>query len=306
MKPILSMTALFTLAVLFMSAVSVNQMPQDIPHGKKAQKHINLVRVDDKGNKTELDTTVEAGQVFVWNGDTIGDGKELKWIAEDGEFKFDPDMDIDIDVQDAGKGKVFVMKSGNKTAPMIYEFKTDNDSAQEHRVMVIAPGKGEDMDIMKWHGANGTEMMLPPVPPAPHVMMFRDQKKGNVIDLSDPGIISYEKKELKDGKEKITIIRNKPAENMEEQNEELFMHSPVHGQVIMHGDGPGQTKQIKVISGDDGKIEILEDGKMMHIEDMEEVTKVIEKDGKKIVVKKIKDGDEVKVNVEVEENREEK
>ena len=67
-----------------------------------------------------------------------------------------------------------------------------------------------------------------------------------------------------------------------------------------------QAKTIKVIAGDDGKVEIIENGELMHLEDMEEGEKVIVKDGKKIVIRKVKEGDEVKVDVEVEEEKEEK
>lgn len=297
MKSIFTIAAILASAILLTSAVLFTDIPQDPP--KKGKKHINLVRVDDNGKKVEIDTVLEANQVFVWNGDTIGKDGGLKWVSENGDFDFD--MDMDFDVKTDGKHKVIVMKSGDATAPMVYEFKTDDDSTKQYRVKVIASDDGENVNVMKWH-ADSDEDVFFGAPPAPHKMMFiGDRKKGNVIDLSDPGIISYEKKELKDGKEKIVIVREKPSEEDIEMNEEII----IQGAPMMHGAHPQIEKRIKVIAGDDGKVEILEDGDVWSVEDMEEGEKVIEKDGKKIVIKKIKEGDEVKVNVEVEEKEEE-
>lgn len=275
MKQVLSVAAIFGLAFLLTSVTTFMDAPQDPP--KKAKKHISMVRVDN-GKETKIDTVIAADQVFVWHGDTIGGEKELKWVSEDGDFSFDSTMNFDIDVKDMGNGQVFVVKSGDKSAPSIFEFKGDGN---------------EEMNVMSWSSKDGNDVFFSPG--ADHRTMFVPKaRKENVIDLSDPGIISYEKKDLKDGKERIVIVREKPSE--EEMNEEL----------IIHGNAPVRAKQIKVYAGDNGKVEILENGKLMHIDEMEEGTKVIEKDGKKIVIKKSKSGDEVKVNVEVEENKEEK
>jgi len=303
MKSIYTIAAMLAAAMLFSSAVLYTDMPQDPP--LKGKKHINLVRVNDDGNKVEIDTVIEANQVFVWNGDTIGEPGKMKWISKGGEFEFDQDMDFDFDVKADGKGKVIVMKNGNMTAPQVFEFKTDDDSVKQYRVKVIASDDGENVNIMKWHGDGGEDVFFG-APPAPHNMMIiGDHSKGNVIDLSDPGIISYEKKELKDGREKIVIVREKPSDEEREMNEEIIIHG-AGSPMMLHEGQPGVEKRIKVIAGDDGKVEILEDGDVWSVENMEEGEKVIEKDGKKIVIKKIKEGDEIKVNVEVEEKKEEK
>ncbi|MGC9355399.1 MAG: hypothetical protein ACP5D9_16240 [Mariniphaga sp.] len=48
----------------------------------------------------------------------------------------------------------------------------------------------------------------PPYPPkVPHIVKLNKKLHGNIIDLSDPGIISYKKKKLKGGREKIILIR---------------------------------------------------------------------------------------------------
>jgi len=294
MKSILATTGIFALAALFTSAISIGEMPQDPPRGKK---HIQLMKIDDKGNKTELDTVLKAGQIFVWNGDTIGDGKEMKWISKEGSFSFDSDMDFESD----SLHKIFVTRADNFSAPKVFAFSSDGDSAQQFKVRVFADG--DDQHIMKWNTEDGDNMIFTPSP-AHKMIMMHDRKKGNVIDLSDPGIISFEKKELKDGKEKITIIREKPSDEEMELNEEIMIQG-VPAAPMMFG-APHKAKTIKVISGDDGKVEIIEDGKLMHVDEMNEDVKVIEKDGKKIVIRKKKEGDEVKVNVEVEEQKEKK
>lgn len=303
MKSIFTIAAMLVSAILFTSAVLFNDMPQDPP--QKPKKQIKMVKVDDDGKKVEIDTVIEADQVFVWNGDTIGEPGNMKWISKGGEFEFDGDMDFDFDVETDGEAKVFVMKNRNMTAPQVFEFKSDDDSVKQYRVKVIAAEDGDHVDVMKWNG-NGGENVFFGAPKQAHEMLFiGDQKKGNVIDLSDPGIISYEKKELKDGKEKIVIVREKPDEQAKEMNEEIIIRGA--GQPMMiHEAHPGMEKRIKVIAEDDGKIEIIEDGEVWDIENMEEGEKVIEKDGKKIIIRKTKEGGEMKVDVEVEEEIEEK
>ncbi len=297
MKSIYTIAAMLATALLFTSAILYTDMPQDPP--KKAKKHINLVRVDDDGKKVEIDTVMEADQVFVWNGDTIGEPGKMTWVSKGGNFEFDEDMDFDFDVKTDGTAKVFVMKNGNMTAPQVFEFKTGDDSVKQYRVKVIASDDGEDVNIMKWNSDGGEDVFFGAPGPAHKMMFIGDRSKGNVIDLSDPGIISYDKKELKNGREKIVIVREKPSEEDIEMNEEII----ISGAPALHGANSSVEKRIKVIAGDDGKVEILEDGEVFEIEKMEEGEKVIEKDGKRIVIKKIKEGDEVKVNVEVEEEK---
>jgi len=301
MKHILSLTGILALAILFTSAISIGETPQDPPRGKKEKKHIKMVKIGDDGKKMEIDTIIAADQVFVLNGDTIGNGKELKWI---GEGDLDLDMDFDINVEEDGNGNVFILKGKGNAEPMVYKFRTEEgDSVKGIRMKVIADGNNED--IMKWHGKSGNHMIFaaPQGGPTPHVIRI-DKSKGNVIDLSDPGIISYEKKDLKDGKEKIVIVREKPAEKDVELHEEIIMQGAKGAPMMIHEGMPQKAKQIKVIAGDDGQIEILEDGKVWNVEAGDE-TKVIEKDGKKIIIKKQKQGDEMKVNVEVEEKEQE-
>jgi len=98
MKRILSITVSLTFAILLTSAISIRETPQDPPRGKKGEKHIKMIKVSDNGKKMELDTVIEADEVLVWNGDTINDGKKMKWVSK-GDFDMDFDIDdLDVDV----------------------------------------------------------------------------------------------------------------------------------------------------------------------------------------------------------------
>jgi len=298
MKQVLSLTGILALALFFSSAISINDAPQYPPKTKKDKKHIKMVKIGDDGKKMEIDTVIEADQVFVWNGDTIGGGKKLKWVSDE---NFDLDMDFDVNVETDENGNVFILKGKGASEPMVYEFKTDDGDSAKHIMMKVI-SDDVSSDIMKWHSKNGNEMFFgAPGSATPKVIRINKQKSGNVIDLSDPGIISYDRKELKNGKEKIVIVREKPSEEDMEMHEEIIMHNSSAAPMIIHEGMPNMTKRIKVIADDDGRVEILEDGKSWTVEESDEDTQVIEKDGKKIIIKKTKKDGEMKVDVEVEE-----
>ncbi|MBT3382722.1 MAG: hypothetical protein HN778_05430 [Prolixibacteraceae bacterium] len=319
MKRILSVTAILTFAFLLFSAFSIRENPQDPPRGKKVEKHIKMVKVDENGNKVELDTIIKGGDVFVWNGDTVGGAKELKWITKD-DFVLDSlhenmDFDFDFDVEKDGEGNVFIMKSGKGGKTMVKEFKIDGDSDHKFLMEIDEDGKHGDNDVMMWHGDEGNNEMIfrapkvagvPHPPNAPNVAFFGQKKSGNVIDLSDPGIISYNKKKMKNGTEKITIIRKEVPEENIEFNEEIMIHGAGEKSMIWHERQPKKAKSIKVIRSDDGKVEIIEDENIFHIKKGDARVKVIEEDGKIIRIKEIKEGGEKKVEVKVEVEEEKK
>ena len=87
-----------------------------------------------------------------------------------------------------------------------FDYKIEGDGNK--RIMIMKAGKDDDHMIMAPFPPD-----VPKPPYAPKVMMLRGQKNKNVIDLSDPGIISYDKKLRKDGTEKITIVRKQLIEN---------------------------------------------------------------------------------------------
>lgn len=313
MKRILSVTAIFAFAFFLFSAFSIRENPQDPPRGKKVKKYIKMVKVDEKGNKVELDTIIKGNDIFVWNGDTIGGAKELKWITKD-DFVLDSlheNMDVDFDfyIEENGEGNVFILKSGKGGKSIVREFKIDGDSTKRIKINIEKDNLHGDHDVMMWHSDKGNNEMIfhapkvagvPHPPHAPNVAFFDRKKPGNVIDLSDPGIISYNKKKMKNGTEKITIIRREvPKEDME-FSEEIMIHGAENKSMIWDKRQPKKAKPIKIIRSDDGNVEVIEDENTWTVKDGDERVKVIEEDGKIIQIKEIKEGDQKKVEVKVE------
>jgi hypothetical protein len=229
MKNIFSIVAIIGTALFLMSAVLFTDVPQDPPK-KKEKKHIKVVKVKD-GKRVELDTVIENDDVFVWMGDTVIGGKALMWVSED-DLKLDSlhqhfDMDFDFEIEKDGEGSVFILKSGKDGKKVVREFKTEGDSlGKVFKFDVLKDGE-HDHDVMIWHNDEGEKKMIfatpnvhavphvPNVPPVPK-MIFRG-KKENVIDLSDPGVISFKKKKLSGGREKITIIRKEVEDEKKEE-----------------------------------------------------------------------------------------
>ncbi len=269
MKRIFSIILLSVFSGFLLSSFSIRENPQDPPRGKKTERHIELVKVDDDGNKTELDTIIHGNAPFVWNGDTIDGGKDLKWISKEefemGDIHKNHDINFEYEFDDDGEGNFFVKKSGK----------------------------------------NGNHIIMPPMAPgtpfpphAPHVMMFRNNKSKNMIDLSDPGIISYDKKLRKDGTEKITIVRKQVDENKEV---EMIFNDPAGKDVFWHGSAPGWKKTIRVIKSDDGSTQIFEDDKLIELKGGKGNATFVTDDGKVIKIRENKEGKEKQIEVEVEE-----
>lgn len=270
MKRILTVSLLSGLAFFSLSSFYfIGESPQDPPRDKKTERHIKMVKVDDSGKKVELDTVIHGDQVFVWQGDTIGGMKELKWLSRD-NFKMDSVHRFDYKIEGDGNKRIMIMKSG----------KGDEK-------IVMAPFPPE-----------------PPMPPhAPKVMMFRNQKNKNVIDLSDPGIISYDKKLRKDGTEKITIVRKQVNDN-DSSMEDVLITPPHVNDAFFMGDSPKHEKIVRVIKKDDGSVQVFEDEKVMHFEGDKGEGTFVGDDGEVIHVKEIKEGDGKKIEVKVEKKAE--
>ena len=318
MKRILTVTGILAFAFLLLS---IRENPQDPPRGKKVEKHIKMVKVDEDGKKVKLDTIIKGDDVFVWNGDTIGGAKELKWISK-GDFVLDSlhknmDFDFDFDIENDGEGNVFIMKSGKGGKSIVREYKMDGDAKHKFLMEIDEEGKHSDHDVMMWNSKEGNEMIIrapkmawvPHPPHAPNIAFFGQKKQSNIIDLSDPGIISYDKKKMKNGTEKITIIRKEIKDEDIEIHNEMILHG-TGDHSMMNGDTPKKAKSIKVLRKDGGEIEIIEDENIFHLGEKSENIKVIKEDGKIIHIKEIKEGGqkkvEVKVEVEEEKEKEEK
>lgn len=300
MKGILATTGILTCLLVVLSAFSLRENPQDPPRGKKVKKQIKMVKVDEDGNKIQIDTVIEHNDVVVINGDTIVSGKGFTWSAlED----MDIDMDFDFDFEDLGEKKVVIMKGGKMGHPEIHEFFSEGDSSNVFHIRINKDGEHDERDVMIWHDKDGEKMFMHPgkAPRAPRLFHIQEPRSGNVIDLSDPGIISFEKKELKNGKEKITIVREKPSDD-KSLEKEIIIHGNAGEPMIFHHGDSKIEKQIKVIQDDEGNVEVIENGKVMKFSDTDGEGTFITDDGKKIQIKKIGDSKEVKVEVEVEKS----
>lgn len=253
MKRILSIVIMAALVVIIHGKTVIAQDAKT-SHKSKTERHIKMVKVDDNGRKTSIDTVITGDAPFVWEGDTVG-GKEFRWISRN-------DFSVDS----------------------MHHFEFEGD--------------GKKM-IMLHRGNDCEDFMVPPVPPVPHapkVMMFDHGRNKNVIDLSDPGIISYDKKLRKDGTEKITIVRKQIPEGAE-MEADVFIHAPVPPEPFMH---PGHSKKVRVIKSDDGTVQVFEDDEVIDIKSHNGEEKFTTDDGKVIQIKEKKSGNEKETEVEIE------
>lgn len=156
--------------------------------------------------------------------------------------------------------------------------------------------KNFEFRFLESDGPGDKRFMFVPSPPAlpevSHVVRLQKHLKGNVIDLGHPGIISYKKKKLSGGREKITIIRNEPSEEEIEKDVLITVPDPPNPGFWMSADGPGKMKTIKVIKKNDGEMKISED----------EDIKIQRKDGKVMIIRKKIEEKGEEVEKEFEEN----
>jgi hypothetical protein len=115
----------------------------------------------------------------------------------------------------------------------------------------------------------------PPVPPFPHMKVMKMQHGGQTIDLNDPNIVSYKKKDVKGGMEKIEIIRKKS------ENQENMMFNFNGDSELMVPEAPEAPEFNWESEGDSIRMKIIEKRKVI----------------------KGKNGKEIEINVETEENK---
>lgn len=278
MKNYLSALSVLTIGFFLLSSFSIREKPQGPPRGKK--QHVKIIKVED-GVKTVVDTVITNENVFVIKGDSL---KGLKSADENlGDLEELKDFDFDIEMDEDGenhKVMIFMSKDGDKQVLKKYKF---GDGDDHNKIIIKMDGDVKRMDgrPMIWtQKASGD----------PHVKMIRKKAKGNVIDLSGPGIISYKKKKLRGGREKIEIIRN---EVKDEELHEIDMDArldDLHGLHKINEEHLGMHKQMKVIKEGENVIYFNEGGEKIKIE------KIHKKNGNEV---------EVKVKVEVDEGKEE-
>jgi len=196
------------------------QKSDEVQEPKKT-RHIKMMKMEN-GKKMELDTVLTNDDVFVWNGDTVNPIKHMRKVSPSGFDKMEK-FDVKVDHQD-GNEKVMIIKhkDGKGGQPMIWHMESDDDmdiltednDSTGKRIVVRKMLRDGD-ENMVFHFKNGDMKHfppmppVPPVPPMPHMRMMKMQHSGQIINLNDPNIISFKKKEMSGGREKIEIIRKK-------------------------------------------------------------------------------------------------
>jgi len=266
------------LAAILLSSSAIAQKTKET----KETRHIKMTKIEN-GKKMEIDTVLTGNDVFVWNGDTLNPAKHIKKFSPSGFDKMH-NIDVKVDRKD-GKEKVMIIKhkGGKAGEPMIWKMDTGDDmeivtenidSLGEKIVIRKRMKDGADRDHMIFF-KDGDMKHFPPMPPMPpmrHMKMMTGANSGRVIDLNDPKIISYKKKNMSGNREKIEIIREKS-----EDPENMTFDFEV-GDELMAPEAPVNVREFE---DNNRKMKITE--------------KDIELNGKK--------AKEIKVEVESEENK---
>lgn len=243
----------------------------------KKSRHIKMIKIEN-GKKMELDTVFTNDDVFVWKGDTVNPIKHTGKYSSSGSDKMQR-VDVKVDRQD-GKEKVMIFKhrGGKSGEPMIWnmdsgddmEIITEDVDSVGKRIVVRKRMNDGVEDHLSFRNGD-FDMLVPPPPPPPvppmppfsHMKVMKMQHTGQIIDLNDPNIVSYKKKDVKGGMEKIEIIRKK-SENQENMTfdfngdpELLVPEPPEAPEFNWESDGDSIRMKViekrKVIKGKDGK-----------------------------------------------------
>jgi len=259
-------------AAVLLSSFVLSENDDNGQNPKKG-RHVRMVKIEN-GKKMEIDTVFATNDIFVWQGDTINPMKHKAGMMVHSFGKGDGKANV----------MVFKHKDGEKGEPVFFDMETadnmdvliDSNDTTSKKIMIRKMKRGApDGNVMFFNGMGPDHFPpvppVPPMPPVPHNMKFKHS--GKVIDLNDPNVISYKKKDLSGGRERIEIIRKKT----DESENETF-HIQFDGQNLMAPEAPDAPEMIWESKDDSVK------------------TKIIER--KKII--KGKEGKEIEVKVETE------
>ncbi len=187
------------LVVLNLMIVS-KSYAQDTKPATKTEKHIKIITVKD-GVKEEVDTVIVGGDVKVFSA---GNDKKFHWISSHAEADLDSlSGKMEYKFGDGKGKKVIIMKHGHGQEPMIiHESEVEGDSGKTVTVHVEAM-EPDDEDVLFFNnGRKGQRRIMTTrlapgfqgLPATPALRHF--QNRSNVINLSDPGVISFKKKKV--------------------------------------------------------------------------------------------------------------
>ena len=176
---------------------------------KKDQQHVKVL-VSQNGKVTKIDTTFSLPN------------EKLVQLKVDSILKT-----LDVVDGKSGEANVIIMRSdgkpdrlihghGNKPEEQFSVFfqKSDSSDVTSHKKIVM---KGNGQALVVYDGDGEMMPPPPPPPPPPHGMTNAIRVQGFklpggdpfAMDPNDPDIITYDKKDLGKGLEKITIVRKK-------------------------------------------------------------------------------------------------
>jgi hypothetical protein len=283
MKNTLLSFGMIGLTGIFLSSFAFMQKG-DATQEQKKTRQIKMIKTEN-GKTMELDTVLTGDDVFVWHGDTINPDKYIKKFNASGFGKMHQ-VHVTVDPEN-GNEKVMILKhrGGKAGDPVIWQMDSGEDmeiitedcDSLGKKVVIRKVKKGGDADYMTFF--DGKDMNAfppppppPPVPPVPPMKMMKMRHAGQSINLNDPNIVSYKKKDIKGGMEKIEIIRKK-TEDVDNLNFDFEFNDELTAPEAPGFNWKSERDSLRM--------------------------KIIEK--KKVI--KGKDGREVEVKVETQENK---
>lgn len=208
---------LFLTTALFSFGQTVEKKTSAPTGGQKKEQHVKVM-VSQNGKVVKIDTTFN-----------FPDEKVIK-------FKVDSILK-ELGVNDPGSGdhKVIVISKGKGThmgrplggnmpgeGQVSVFYHNDDSSAAKGGKKIIWQGEGAS--VMMFDGDGNMIPPPPPVPPMPGVHMRSFQMHGGdpfSMDPNDKDIVTYDKKDIGKGLEKITIVRKKRPENQQSREVEV-------------------------------------------------------------------------------------
>jgi hypothetical protein len=239
--------ALFTGLILttnFFTMLAVEEPKMVIEEPQKKEQRMKVV-VNQNGKEIKIDTTFNfADQKSVQaKVDSILKQNGIEQVCEEGNH---------IIIMKDGK-HMTMTQSGNRMpgSEEMQVFYQEGDSGKVKGKKIVRIHKKGDIAIFDADGE-----MIPPPPPMPplHVRATMNHSDPFAINPNDEDIVTYDKKDIGKGLEKITIVRKK-------RNPERSI--VVEGFSIDGSEGKDfkvvEGKEIKVVKGK--KIEVIEDVK---------------------------------------------
>ncbi len=197
---------------------------QETPPPPTTRKEIRTILINE-GGKTVTDTVITEKEMKITR---FKDNADAVWVASDAEAGNDSQVEeLIIRKGDGTERRISLRKTGDAPEGMVFhEEIMDGDSGKMVRVFVRKAGSGEEDVLIRRDGRPGsrrmvTRRMAPGTPMLPGFRTVRRQhfQNPNIIDLSDPGILSFKKKKMSGGREKITVIRKEVQEMTLEENQ---------------------------------------------------------------------------------------